>query len=294
MMQRLILTDFRRAQKKKSFIICMSCVILLIIIVAIVSSIKPDTAGNIMNGETNGKASAFLSGISIAFSMIPFLVGIPVYLTVFTDDFKSRTMQAVIGYGVSRRRLILARFYEVILLIAEACMIFTVISMIISLVFGATIGGVGVMIGKLWFDQLLLISEISIAMLILYLTQNPTGGLVMFILLAAKAFTLILTVTDMIPFLKNNKIKLSYILPDGVHGLAEKYLFGYTPTLADVQDIGSEIEEGSAEAIQKILDGTYSQDFGKAFLYTALLVGVFIILPLVLSQVSFRKKELEF
>ena len=292
MMRRIVLTDLRRALKKKSFIICTSLVIVLMIIITIVAVVKP--ASLVGSDETSGKALAFLNNISIAFSMIPFLVGIPVFQTVFSDDFKSRTMQMAIGRGMSRRRLILARFYEVIALLAEVCVILTVITVVTGLVLGATFGGLGVVIGKLWFDLILIISEISIAMLILYMSQNTTGGLVMYILLAADAFRLILVMADMIPFLKNNGIKLSNILPSGVHGIAKDYLFGHVPTLSDVTDIGEDLAEGSAEAMKRILDGTVDVNYLKAFLYTSILVGVFIILPLVLSQAVFRKKELEF
>ena len=295
MMKRLVLTDLRRAQKKMAFIICMSIVVVLMAAVLIFAIVKPaDSFAVAQANETNGKATAFLNNISVAFGMISLLVGIPIFSTVFSDDFKSRTMQTAIGRGISRRRLILARLYEVIALIIESHMIFTVIAIIIGFALGGTVGGIGTMVGKLWFDSLLILSDIAIAMLILYMSQNPTGGLVMFILLAADAFRLILALADMIPFLKDNGIKLSNALPSGVHSIAKNYLFGYVPSLSDVSDIGTEIEEGSTEAIQKILDGTINVDFGKAFLYTAILVGVFIVLPVFLSQVVFRKKELEF
>lgn len=295
MMKRLVFTDLRRAQKKKAFIICMSVVVLLMVVVLIFAILKPSGAAAIEEAkETNGKATAFLSNISLAFSMISLLIGIPIFSTVFSDDFKSRTMQTAIGRGISRRRLILARYYEVIALMIESHMIFTVIAVIMGFALGATVGGIGTMVGKLWFDSLLILANIAIAMLILYLSQNATGGLVMYILLAADAFRLVLALADMIPFLKNNGIKLSNALPSGAHSIAKNFLFGYVPSLSDVADIGSEIEEGSTEAIQKILEGTISVDIGKAFLYTAILVGLFIILPVFLSQVVFRKKELEF
>ena len=262
MMKRLVLTDLRRAQKKTAFIICMSVVVVLMAAVLIFSIVKPaDSLAVAQANETNGKATAFLNNISVAFGMISLLVGIPIFSTVFSDDFKSRTMQTAIGRGISRRRLILARLYEVIALIIESHMIFTVIAIIIGFALGGTVGGIGTMV---------------------------------FILLAADAFRLILALADMIPFLKDNGIKLSNALPSGVHSIAKNYLFGYVPSLSDVSDIGTEIEEGSTEAIQKILDGTINVDFGKAFLYTAILIGVFIVLPVFLSQVVFRKKELEF
>ncbi|MBR6171620.1 MAG: ABC transporter permease subunit [Eubacterium sp.] len=296
MMQRIILTDLRRAQKKKSYIICMSIIVVLMLAICIFAVIRPSTSEALAEQvrETSGKALKFLDNVSIAFSLFPFVIGIPVFQTVFSDDFKSRTMQTAIGYGVSRRRLVLCRFFEAIALIVEACMIFTVIGVIIGFALGGSVGGIGQMVGKLLFDQLLLVANIAIAMLVLYLTQNPTGGLVMFILLAADVFRLILALADMIPFLKNNGIKLSNIVPSGVHQIARNYMFGHVPSLSEVSDIGQELEEGSADAVRKILEGTTEPDFLKALGFIAILVGVFIILPVILAQVVFRKKELEF
>ena len=285
MMKRLVLTDLRRAQRKKAFIICMVITFLLIIIMAIISVWKPSSADTMMSGETSGKASAFLSNFSIAYGLMPFLIGIPIYSTVFTDDFKSRTMQTAIGRGISRRRLILARFYEVLALLVESLLIFSVIGIVIALAFGASMSGIGVMIGKMWFSSVLLVANVAIAMLVLYMTQNPTGGLVLYILLAADAFRLLLLLLEMIPFLKDNKIKPSYILPSGVHELATDYLFGREASL-DV----SKATEGNIEDMIQAVD----PNLAKAMLYIVILVGVFIILPLILSQTVFRKKELEF
>ena len=285
MMKRLVLTDLRRAQRKKAFIICMVITVLLIIIMAIISVWKPSSADAMMSGETSGKASAFLSNFSIAYGLMPFLIGIPIYSTVFTDDFKSRTMQTAIGRGISRRRLILARFYEVLALLVESLLIFSVIGIVIALAFGASMSGIGVMIGKMWFSSVLLVANVAIAMLVLYMTQNPTGGLVLYILLAADAFRLLLLLLEMIPFLKDNKIKPSYILPSGVHELATDYLFGREASV----DL-SKATEGNIEDMIQAVD----PNLAKAMLYTAILVGVFIVLPVILSQTVFRKKELEF
>ena len=296
MMKRIISTDLRRAQMKKSFIVCLCIVALLMLVVCIVAFVRPAGAEELarQTAETSGKGLKFLNKVGIAYGMIPFLVGIPVFQAEFSDDFKSRTMQTAIGHGISRRRLVLCRFYEACALIVEACLIFTVIAFIMGLIMGASISGLALMTGKLFFDALLVVANISIAMVVLYATQNPTGGLVMYILLAAEAFRLILTMADMIPFLKNNGIKLSNIMPSGVHQLAYNNLFGYVPSLSDVSDIGAELQEGSEEALRRIAEATVDVNYLKAFGYTAILVGVFIILPLILSQVVFRKKELEF
>ena len=296
MMRRIVLTDLRRAQRKKSYIICMSIVVLLMLIVCIFSFVRPSSSEALaaQTRETSGRALQFLDSIGIAFSMLPFLVGIPIFQTVFSDDFKSRTMQTAIGRGISRRRLVLARYYEVIALLIEACVIFTVIGIIMGLIMGASIGGLASMTGSLFFDAILVVSNMSIAMLILYMSQNTTGGLVMYILLAADVFRMILALADMIPFLKNNDIKLSNILPGGVQQLARNNLFGYVPTFSDIAANNEGLKEGSQAALQKILEETIEPNYLKALLYICILVGVFIILPLVLAQVVFRKKELEF
>ena len=273
----------------------MSIVVLLMLIIVVFAFLKPVSGINLADSkETSGKALRFLDNISIAFSMMPFLIGIPIYQAVFTDDFKSRTMQTAIGRGISRRRLILARFYEVIAMLVEACVIFTVVGIIAGFILGASISGIALMVGKLWFDSILIVANLSIAMLILYMSQSTTGGLVMYILMAADVFRLLLVMADMIPFLKNNDIKLSNILPGSIHQLAKNNLFGYVPTATDVTEIGETLQEGSDELIKRIVDGTVETNYLKALLYTSILVGVFIILPLVLSQTVFRKKELEF
>ena len=90
---------------------------------------------------------------------------------------------------------------------------------------------------------------------------------------AADAFRLLLLLLEMIPFLKDNKIKPSYILPSGVHELATDYLFGREASL-DV----SKATEGNIEDMIQAVD----PNLAKAMLYIVILVGVFIILPLIL------------
>ena len=271
MMRRLVLTDLRRAQKKKSFFICLGVLVLLIITVAIVAVFFPT------EGVENGKGKAFTGFFSVVTGLFPFLVGIPAFQTVLSDDFKSRTMQTAIGRGISRRRLVLARFYEIIALLLEATIILTIFGLGLGIILGASAGDLGKMLGKEWFGVLLTLGYLAIGMLLLYATQNTTAGLVFFILFTANVFSLLLALLDMIPFLKDNGIKIAEIMPEGVHGNAEKYLFGYTPS-------------ASAAAT----DVAIAQDIGKGILYTAIFIALYIVLPVFLSQVVFRKKELEF
>ena len=275
-MRRLVFTDLFRAQKKKSYVIMMGLVVALIIIVAIIAFVWPSKAA-----EESGKAERFQTLNNIVTTFIPFLVGIPVFQAVFTDDFKSRTMQTAIGRGISRSRLVLSRFLEACMLIVEAMAIFSVVTLIAALAVGTSVSGTFLLLAHLWVDASLIVAHLSVCMFFVYASQNATLGLVFFILFSANVFGLLLKLVDSIPFLNDNGIEISKMVPTGVHTNMSNYLFG-TKAVLDTTDIS------------KLLEPAIEANFGKALVYGIVFVGVYIILPVFLSQAVFRKKELEF
>ena len=275
-MRRLVFTDLFRAQKKKSYVIMMGLVVALIIIVAIIAFVWPSKAA-----EESGKAERFQTLNNIVTTFIPFLVGIPVFQAVFTDDFKSRTMQTAIGRGISRSRLVLSRFLEACMLIVEAMAIFSVVTLIAALAVGTSVSGTFLLLAHLWVDASLIVAHLSVCMFFVYASQNTSLGLVFFILFSANVFGLLLKLVDSIPFLNDNGIEISKMVPTGVHTNMSNYLFG-TKAVLDTTDIS------------KLLEPAIEANFGKALVYGIVFVGVYIILPLFLSQAVFRKKELEF
>ena len=275
-MRRLVFTDLFRAQKKKSYVIMMGLVVALIIIVAIIAFVWPSKAA-----EESGKAERFQTLNNIVSTFIPFLVGIPVFQAVFTDDFKSRTMQTAIGRGISRSRLVLSRFLEACMLIVEAMAIFSVVTLIAALAVGTSVSGTFLLLAHLWVDASLIVAHLSVCMFFVYASQNTSLGLVFFILFAANVFGLLLKLVDSIPFLNDNGIEISKMVPTGVHTNMSNYLFG-TKAVLDTTDIS------------KLLEPAIEANFGKALVYGIVFVGVYIILPVFLSQAVFRKKELEF
>lgn len=275
-MRRLVFTDLFRAQKKKSYVIMMGLVVALIVIVAIIAFVWPGKAA-----EESGKAERFQTLNNIVTTFIPFLVGIPVFQTVFTDDFKSRTMQTAIGRGISRSRLVLSRFLEACMLIVEAMAIFSVVTLIAALAVGTSVSGTFLLLAHLWVDASLIVAHLSVCMFFVYASQNTSLGLVFFILFSANVFGLLLKLVDSIPFLNDNGIEISKMVPTGVHTNMSNYLFG-TKAVLDTTDLS------------KLLEPAIEANFGKALVYGIVFVGVYIILPVFLSQAVFRKKELEF
>ena len=93
-----IKADILRILKKKSYIITSSIVFISYAATLAVMFVKHMEKFDLIN--------------SMLASMATFLVGIPVFNAVFTDDFNSRSMQTIIGFGTSRRQLVLSRFFE--------------------------------------------------------------------------------------------------------------------------------------------------------------------------------------
>ena len=280
-MRRLIVTDMLRGQKKKSYIILMGGVVVLIILLAVLAVFFATKAEKLIEigSLENGKANFFLSAYSATEAFIPFMVGIPIFAAVFMDDFKSRTMQTAIGRGISRDKLILSRFIEVILMMVEAYIVFGITAAICGAVLGATAGGIAGLIGKMFLSAVVIVAHISCAMFLLYLTQNPTVGLVFYILFEASVFKLLFSLLDSISFLKDNNISPKDWIPSGIYTNASNYLLG-------VAEINSPELDLFTPAIE--------QDIPKGIVYLLILIGAYIILPVILSQVVFRKKELDF
>ena len=254
-MRNVIKTDILRAQKKKSLIICAIILAVIAVGTAVVVNVLPmfsdDTAG--------GFKMAVVSAINF---FMPLLIGIPIYSTIYTDDFKSRSMQIAIGRGVTRTKMMIARFLEAIILIVEWYVIFTIVLAICGLINGA--GGSEILsaIGSLWTGTISMVVFMSLALLFVYWTLNPTTGLVFYIIFVAGVLDTIFSLVDMIPFLKDNNIEISKFFP------------------------------GSAcnNFVNCIMDG----DVLHSFTWGIGVVLGYIVLPIVISIQIFKRKELEF
>lgn len=250
-MRNCITADVLRVQKKKSFFIMIFFILAFLVLFAVLSGL------HLIKGNAGEN---FLSMSGALFSFNSLFIGIPVFNSVFSDDFKSRSMQTSIGFGISRTKMLLARFFEVVIIISEAYVVFTLIVIGVGKGLGATWGNVGDSLENLWLTGLLNLCYMAIAMIFVYLSSNGTLGLVLYILLSLNAFTLILTAVDAIPFLKKHDIKLSKITVDGMFASA------FTGDL----------------------------EMGKKVMWGIMMIVCYLIFPLFISVQIFKKKELDF
>ena len=204
----------------------------------------------------------YVAKITSYLSYFPLIVGLFVFISVYADDFKCKSMQTAIGYGFSRNRIIAAKLLESCLLLAGIGVIMGVIVNIVPSVVGLGIDGsqhLNLML-TVAVEVVRTVGYIAISSIAVFASQNAVNGIIFYVLFSTKSVYIILSM-----------ILGQDILVNTVGDLT-KYL--YT----------SQLYATKAAIIQQ-------KTFGIAFIVTII---VYVIAPAVISAVIFRKKELEF
>ncbi|MBR6228486.1 MAG: hypothetical protein IKQ97_01975 [Eubacterium sp.] len=250
-MKNAITADLIRIQKKKSFIILLIIELVLIIGCALITMFVR---------VTPSKDVDFLSLVSSMAGMSSLIVGLPIFLAVFSDDFRSHAMQTAIGFGLSRSKLIVARYIEVFLLFLEATVFMVITELLMGLAAGVSSSTIVDTCNACWQYLVPTMCYMAICLLIVYSMRSATFAMVCFIIFTVGVLDEILAgISVAIPFLRDNNIHLNYALPDTMVGkLAINPAFDYRWAMWIV------------------------------------VVVVYVLLPIWLATRVFRKKELEF
>lgn len=197
-----------------------------------------------------------------ALDFFPLVIGTLLFVSVYADDFKCRAMQVAIGAGVSREGIVLAKFGECALLllftlVPTAAHCFLLLGVRHLFYTGAEAFSVALTIAQIFLRTL---GFMQFAATLCFLTQNSLQGAIAFALLASNALYILITMIFLTGPLKNNVGRLQPFL--------------YTALLRTVQ--------------RNILSG---KPFVGMFV---LAIGMYMLLPLILALLGFRKKELSF
>ena len=162
-MKNMILADVERILKKKSFWIVFIIPCILAVLYALAT--LGDHAGGF-----------YFATLEVnRFVMLPnLLFGISIFLGVYGDEFRSKSMQAMIGRGISRTKIVLVKFIDSLLLTAFLYGMFMLLLFALSIVF---FGGLGVLEAKamylsIAFCGLKMIGISSAATVVIFLTGN--------------------------------------------------------------------------------------------------------------------------
>ena len=160
-MNGLISADIRRILRKPTYWILLAAVALLCAAVALHA-----------RSSDHWGAIAFLSGQETILSFTFLFVQVSILLAVFADEFSSNAMQCLIGRGISRFRLLLARVLECIMVTLTCMLLLFLVEALLALALGAGLTAEGWrLLGTIFFTSALqIIGEAAITMMILYAT----------------------------------------------------------------------------------------------------------------------------
>ena len=122
-MRSLIVSDILRILKKKTYWIVMA----IVLVITLFSGLGMIKSG--FNGMTSQSTNIRNTGSTI--------LGICIFLSVYADEFSSRSMQCMIGRGISRAKLQTAKLIDCVILTFISCVIWAAWVTVLNLIFGA-------------------------------------------------------------------------------------------------------------------------------------------------------------
>lgn len=245
-----IAADTKRILKKRMFLLTAGLFIGLYILILFIKS-----------GPTY-KANALIEDIRSLSSWFSFIVGLPIFLSVFADDLKAKTMQVAIGFGMSRNKVILSKLIETAVLSLLISVISIAVMIFVPIGIGITLNTTQVyaIVVTMFIEAIHLIAFISISMPFVFFSQNATGGLIVYVLLSSKMVQLILSIILEKEFITS------------IFGHASKYLLSLN------------LYEWKSNILTS----------GDIFTMQILVTAIYIAAPVILAMYLFEDRELEF
>jgi ABC-type transport system involved in multi-copper enzyme maturation permease subunit len=244
----LIRAEIYRVLHKRSFYIYFGVLAVLyaMFVVIRLSSLGVDSVGD---------------DASKMFTFLPVLVGGYLFATLFNDDLSSKNLSTLIGFGISKAKIVLAKL---LLLVGFGTLIFGLAPLFMNFVyallgFANTGESLGIAYAYALTGLMATVAYAAIAAIAVYGLQRATFAIVLFIILTLGQVDQLVMMLFQLDFLAN-------LVPDIMNHL----LTGITTTVRNDILVG-----GNA--------------LGALTEY-----GVYIVVATALSVVAFNKKELEF
>lgn len=200
-----------------------------------------------------------VSGMSKALRALPAVIGIFEMLYVFGDDFKGKTAQIAIGIGISRKKVVLAKWFEIVLISAIDIIFLSIIYNVKGMICGIQLTG----------DMR---AEICIAIFVAVLTVAAYTAIELPVLFSSQAITL----PVLLYLLTSSTLVARIINLLGTMGIMKK-IGAYSYTLDNCLNVFR----------TRLLLGNFSA--------TAIAgIVIYLILGLVVTFIIYDRVELEF
>lgn len=249
-MSNYILADIKRICRKRSFFITLATYMGLFLLMIFIFSNPSFTAADYL-----GRTETYLGFYSL-------VVGLSIFLSVYSDDFKSKSMQVAIGFGIPRHKVVLSKAIESILLLIITMLGMGLILLIVPIPLGLSLNQAQVteLISTYIVETLRAMTYMTLASVFVFYTQNAVSGIISYVLLSSRTMLILLSLILNQSFFVNTFGDLTQYLSSTLLYQAQS-LF---------------LESG------KWSSGLW------------LVLVAYIIVPIGLAILSFNKKELEF
>ncbi len=116
-------------------------------------------------------------------------------MSVYADDFKCRSMQVAIGYGIGRERIVFAKLIEstVLLLATAACMAVLILAAPLLLGLSPNSEQMASLALTVAADSLRALGYGALSSIAVFMTQNAVNGIIIYVLLSSKTIYIILS-----------------------------------------------------------------------------------------------------
>ena len=84
--------------------------------------------------STGRNATGYVSGLNVALDgfLFPVAIAVPVFIAVFSHELTSKSMQCILGHGITRGKLIAAKLLDALILIAGIFAIITIVALVLA------------------------------------------------------------------------------------------------------------------------------------------------------------------
>ena len=172
-MSRIIYADLRRVIKKTNlWIFMILCTILMII--AHVKDVVLDTQNSFNFMVSASRADSFT-----------LMVGCVFLLAIYGDEFRSKAMTTIIGRGFSRTKIVLVKFIDTLILTAFLFTFLFVFTLVMGLLLRVHLNSTEIMfiVHSYIIAAYDLIGNLTLAALFLYITENITLSVFVYVML---------------------------------------------------------------------------------------------------------------
>lgn len=172
-MSRIIYADLRRVIKKKNlWVFMILCSILMII----------DHGKNVVLDLQNSFNFMVAASRAEGFTL---MVGCVFLLAIYGDEFRSKALTTIIGRGFSRTRIVLVKFIDTVILTGFLFTFLFLFTLIIGLILRVHLSSTEIMyiVHSYIIAAYELIGNLTLAALFLYITENITLSVFVYVML---------------------------------------------------------------------------------------------------------------